>query len=638
MSKKTYAVVILGLVCVNSMFGHRLGVYYYPWYGVPHHPHWDEGYLRNALIPKQPPELGEYASRDPVVIRRHINWCEQAGISIWVVSWWGKDTDVDTTVRFYLVPELNSSSIKFCIFYETVGLLGNSPNFDDPATREKFVSDVKYIAQTYFSAPSYLQIDNRHVLAIYLTRTFKGDIASAMSWARAAVDSLGYGLYLIADEASYYTPIPSRIELYDAITSYNWHGPSQYAGYPKQTGFLKEVLSQHKKWFDAAHSVNRYYIPNAMPGFNNLGAGGSAYIIPRQFDEGLPHYSTFRRSLITAKVWSDPGIDGLILITSWNEWHEDTQIEPTIVTSSTNRDTLGGYYTKGYYYKGYGEDNLAHVKWVLGDEYDLFFTGFEPGDPYPFTDSVIELANVTGPWGGPKPECGVVTQEMGVPVPAGTHYLRVAGEDTSSLNNSYCYFLCFNKPIPVDSGTFLSYLIYHYLKKHVAIDLYCTDGTKLRHLSPLDQNENPAYPEGRNYPLKEWLYVEVDLLPIVDKEISYISVGYDDNPNKETGNFRAYLDQIRIFTHDISVGQKEQNHYSVAPSLTIYPNPASHRVFFQTEEDVLIYDALGRFVNRVRFCWDGLDFRHRPVRSGVYFAITSGSARIRSSFVFLNKR
>ena len=45
------------------------------------------------------------------------------------------------------------------------------------------------------------------------------------------------------------------------------------------------------------------------------------------------------------------------MVTSFNEWHEDTQIEPTIGTAgTTNADdsVTGDYYTEGDYYTDYG--------------------------------------------------------------------------------------------------------------------------------------------------------------------------------------------------------------------------------------------------------------------------------------------
>jgi len=43
------------------------------------------------------------------------------------------------------------------------------------------------------------------------------------------------------------------------------------------------------------------------------------------------------------------------MVSTFNEWHEDTQIEPTIVANPTTADSSGvGTYAQGYSYSGYG--------------------------------------------------------------------------------------------------------------------------------------------------------------------------------------------------------------------------------------------------------------------------------------------
>jgi hypothetical protein len=53
----------------------------------------------------------------------------------------------------------------------------------------------------------------------------------------------------------------------------------------------------------------------------------------------------------------DPLAENILMVTSFNEWHEDTQIEPTLGTvGTTNVDdsASGSDYTQGDYYSDYG--------------------------------------------------------------------------------------------------------------------------------------------------------------------------------------------------------------------------------------------------------------------------------------------
>ena len=42
------------------------------------------------------------------------------------------------------------------------------------------------------------------------------------------------------------------------------------------------------------------------------------------------------------------------MVSTFNEWHEDTQIEPTIVAGPTSMDDGSGTFAQGYSYTGYG--------------------------------------------------------------------------------------------------------------------------------------------------------------------------------------------------------------------------------------------------------------------------------------------
>jgi glycoprotein endo-alpha-1,2-mannosidase len=50
----------------------------------------------------------------------------------------------------------------------------------------------------------------------------------------------------------------------------------------------------------------------------------------------------------------------MIHITSFNEWHEDTEIEPSVVTGPTTTDTsaTGSQYSQGLVYQGFGTPYL----------------------------------------------------------------------------------------------------------------------------------------------------------------------------------------------------------------------------------------------------------------------------------------
>ena len=53
----------------------------------------------------------------------------------------------------------------------------------------------------------------------------------------------------------------------------------------------------------------------------------------------------------------------ILMINSFNEWHEDTQIEPAATAARTNVDDSGqGHFTEGRFYEGYGDKYLKILR------------------------------------------------------------------------------------------------------------------------------------------------------------------------------------------------------------------------------------------------------------------------------------
>ena len=67
----------------------------------------------------------------------------------------------------------------------------------------------------------------------------------------------------------------------------------------------------------------------------------------------------FSTSLEKSLDLTDESTERLLMITSWNEWHEDTQIEPVVSVGQTdqplNMTCYGDQCNEGLEYKAYGE-------------------------------------------------------------------------------------------------------------------------------------------------------------------------------------------------------------------------------------------------------------------------------------------
>jgi len=291
-----------------------VGAFYYPWFGPERH--WGEGYRGTPL-------LGEYDSSDAGVIQQHIDWAQSYGVDFFVVSWWGQESMEDRTLKKNFRPLAQTNNFAYVILYESAGLLQMTPegiNLSDETRRNAFLADLRYLSANYFTDTNYLKISGRPVIFLYLTRTFSGDVDAVLEQARQIVrEESGMDLFILADEVYWNPPLASRIKWYDGITAYNMH--TSIPGIA--TNFTGKVMAQYSDWSAAAQLNGILFAPDIIPGFDDTAVRPQANhpVIPRSpqlFED------QFKKALEFAV---DP--DKMILITSWNEWHEDTSIEPS---------------------------------------------------------------------------------------------------------------------------------------------------------------------------------------------------------------------------------------------------------------------------------------------------------------------
>jgi hypothetical protein len=327
---------------------YTIGVYYYPW----HHPDFHGAeYLRKNLSPVQQPVLGEYDDRNPTILKSHFDWCRYAGINMLSCSWWGPGLGEDITLKDHILNHPDLDKLKICIHYETAGRTDNFTSLSVVGT------DIAYMAQHYFTHPNYYRIDNRPVIMIYLTRVLqhKGMLADFVEELRSSAAAKGINLYIIGDHAFGNAPTyGGDINKLDAITNYDVYGAMSASGYAGTNGTMN-YISDQSNWRTLAHNAGIAFIPAICPGFNDKGVRDGHEPLSRQLTESDEFGSLFSELLTGSKPLADSVTGKLIMITSWNEWHEDTQIEPVRKAEATKLDmsNSGEEYTRGLYYLGY---------------------------------------------------------------------------------------------------------------------------------------------------------------------------------------------------------------------------------------------------------------------------------------------
>ncbi|HVF33665.1 MAG TPA: glycoside hydrolase family 99-like domain-containing protein [Acidimicrobiales bacterium] len=358
-----------------------LGAYYYLW----NPENLAQGWLRNRLAPPQR-DMQTQAEAPDGGAADDIRQAADAGIDFFAVNWWPTRPEQNRRLDERLLRAPNIGDIRFCLFYETQDL-----NFDPrdgttllgPRQVERFVADVEDLATRYFDHPGYLRVDGRPVLILYLTRTLVGDVAGAVTRAREALRAKGHDVLLIGDEVFWNaarhgprrgptvrTPQSERAGLFDGLTAYNLYDAGRRAdtGHGATSSFLAESRALYER-YEEATGGRIPIVPGVIPGFNDRGARSrlARPVIPRQWAPGEPEGSFLAHAVDDLAL---PLVDErlpMVLVTSWNEWNEDTAVEPVAPAPPTTTDDSpsGRGFTAGHPYGGHG---TAYVD-VLRDRF-----------------------------------------------------------------------------------------------------------------------------------------------------------------------------------------------------------------------------------------------------------------------------
>lgn len=367
-----------------------VGAHYYLWFPE----NWAGGYVGKELRPQIAPLLGEYSSNDVNTFAQHVSWAKEAGINFFIFDWWPERPSFRKRILTYLRDRSLWDGFKFAIHYETLDLKTAEKSSgteedanvlvanDDRGNRMK--RHWEHIAINFMTDNSYLRIDNRPVLFLYATRHVVGDVAKMINDARDHVRrKTGTELFLVGDEVfpnvltmdkdgkvllkKSFAPDWDRLLAFDAITAYNPYDSTRvhHAGELGAENFLNDVAKLYLNYKAICETAGILFIPSVLPAYNDRGVRASEnhFVIPREF-YGNKKKSFFKEGL---NRLIKPFLDirnPIFSITSWNEWNEFTQIEPSNLSISTIEDSSHEehLYSNFSYHGGYGCEHLDELQ------------------------------------------------------------------------------------------------------------------------------------------------------------------------------------------------------------------------------------------------------------------------------------
>ncbi len=305
----------------NPAVDKKIAAFYYVWYGnttdysqsTPYSIidsaswwHWND----NGLSPPEnacsthKPQLGWYDSADPAAIERHLRDAEWAGIDAFICSFWGASGGEFSRFQVMLnVAKTIGSNMTFSIYYET-GIAKDKPV-------QEAIAKVSNDLNTYYTTvmvPQFQDLvwmeNGKPVVWFYVTQWLTPDV-----WAGAFANltAEGHEIFSVADRPG---DSVGYLSLFQGSHEYDIYQHIRDDNYEEY--FLRNRYNARKNGMVFGAGV--------APGYNDTIQRCCNEPLLR--DGGTTYKSCWERALSTYPDW--------ITITSWNEWHEGTEIEPSI--------------------------------------------------------------------------------------------------------------------------------------------------------------------------------------------------------------------------------------------------------------------------------------------------------------------
>ena len=305
----------------NERFIQKVHIFYYPWYRNPQTDecwkHWDQNNHNppDDIASNFYPVLGAYSNNDPETIDKHMQWIKNSNVGVIIISWWGQKSWEEDPVPLIL-EKAKKYGLK--VGWHIEPYLGR--------TAASVKKDIEYIINTYGSSPAFyrdVNHGNKPIFYIYDSyRISENDWATVLSPAGTDTirgtqyDSIVIALFVNSDDTSFVLN-----GYFDGFYTYFATDGFTYGSTPSNWASMAQ-------W---ARDNNKIFIPSVGPGYDDTRVRPWNSINRRDRENGAYYDRMFQ-----AAININPDI---ISITSFNEWHEGTQIEP----ADPNKVSPDGY-------------------------------------------------------------------------------------------------------------------------------------------------------------------------------------------------------------------------------------------------------------------------------------------------------
>lgn len=305
----------------NMVTEKKVFAFYYNWYGNKEcngkEIHWAHTVIVNGkdvdsigYIPGETdiaanyyPKLKNYSSTDSTVIAAHMDMMARAKIDVAVITWWGVN-DFGTSTLPVILEEAAKHNIKVCFHIEPYA----------GRNAESVRQDIIFLIEQYGNSPAFYRMNGKPCFFVY-----DSYLISASEWSRLCsvdgdltiretnFDSNIFGLWVSEEEKNYFLEA-----CFDGM--YTYFAANGFTYGSTSTNWLSM-----QNW---AKENGKIFIPCVGPGYIDTRVRPWNVSTTRNRDNGEYYEKMFHAAVNSGAL--------CIGITSFNEWHEGTQIEPAI--------------------------------------------------------------------------------------------------------------------------------------------------------------------------------------------------------------------------------------------------------------------------------------------------------------------
>lgn len=312
---------------VTSSESRLIGIDYFVWYGKGYGAeHWNDNEKYGCVT--QSPLLGYYSSDSGEIIRQHLKMLEGAGVDYIAVNLHIDEQGLNVyqyqvAKRIMDIIEEDHCHIRVC-----VQICPYTADID------KCMEGIEYILEHMVHRESYVLYEGKPLVFLFWTGSMDGDRESIECLRQAFRDTV-----LIASSMRIYNKADEESKTFGLFDGWSVFSPLQLSS---DDGERRNKIDEIYQQYEAGRKKIKVFTCSPVYDDRKLKDRGSDVRHLRYIDR--EHGNVFRWMLdMAGKCEPQPDI---IKITTFNEFHENTHIEPTIEHGMLYMDILREYISR----------------------------------------------------------------------------------------------------------------------------------------------------------------------------------------------------------------------------------------------------------------------------------------------------